>query len=100
MTGAPPAPEQTVLVDKERIVAVGSSSSVSIPSGAKILDATGKFLIPGLSDMHIHLTGAGEPDGSRKFMIPLLLANGITTVGDMGGYIASLLHFPNEIKSE
>jgi len=98
MTGAPPAPEQTVLVDKERIVAVGSSSSVSIPSGAKILDATGKFLIPGLSDMHIHLTGAGEPDGSRKFMIPLLLANGITTVRDMGGYLASLVPLRKEIE--
>ncbi|HJZ64562.1 MAG TPA: amidohydrolase family protein [Candidatus Acidoferrum sp.] len=98
MTGAPPAPEQTVLVDKERIVAVGSSSSVSIPSGAKILDATGKFLIPGLSDMHIHLTGAGEPDGSRKFMIPLLLANGITTVRDMGGYLDSLVPLRKEIE--
>jgi hypothetical protein len=44
------------------------------------------------------LTGAGEPDGSRKFMIPLLLANGITSVRDMGGYLDSLLPLRREIE--
>lgn len=98
MTGAPPAPDQTVLVEKEKIVAVGPSASVSIPFDAKIVDGSGKFLIPGLADMHIHLTGAGEPDGSRKFILPLLVANGITTVRDMGGYLESLVPLRKEIE--
>jgi len=98
MTGAPPAPDQTVLIDKQKIITVGPSNSVSIPSGARILDATGNFLIPGLSDMHVHLTGAGEPDGSRKFIIPLLLAYGVTSVRDMGGYLDSLIPLRREIE--
>jgi imidazolonepropionase-like amidohydrolase len=71
---------------------------VFIPRGTKTLDATGKFLIPGLVDMHAHLTGAGEPTGSREFILPLLLANGITTVRDMGGDLDSLLKLRHEIE--
>jgi imidazolonepropionase-like amidohydrolase len=97
MTGAPPRHDQTVLITKQKITALGPSSSVVIPRGSKIVDATGKFLIPGLADMHIHLTAASEPDGSRKFMIPLLLANGITSVRDMGGYLESLVPLRKEI---
>jgi imidazolonepropionase-like amidohydrolase len=98
MTGAPPAADQTVLIEKEKIIALGPASSVSIPDGAKILDARGKYLIPGLSDMHLHLTGAGEPGGSREFFLRLLLANGITTVRDMGGYLDSLIPLRKEIE--
>jgi len=97
MTGAPPALDQTVLIDKAKIIALGPSNSVSIPYGAKVLDARGKFLIPGLSDMHVHLTGAGEPNGSRKFILPLLVANGITTVRDMGGSVELLKGLREEI---
>src|SRR5262249_47769895 len=98
MTGPPPVQDQTVLIDQEKIIAIGPSNSISIPSGARVLDARGKVLIPGLSDMHIHLTGAGEPDGSRKFIIPLLIANGITSVRDMGGYLDSLTPLRKEIE--
>jgi len=98
MSGVPPRADQTVLIDKEKIAALGSSKSISIPVGAKIVDARGKFLIPGLSDMHVHLTGAGEPNGSREFFLPLLLANGITSVRDMGGYLESLLPLRKEIE--
>jgi imidazolonepropionase-like amidohydrolase len=62
-------------------------------------DATGKFLIPGLADMHLHLTGAGEPTGSREFFLPLLVANGITTVRDMGGKVEYLKKLRSEIDS-
>jgi hypothetical protein len=48
--------------------------------------------------MHVHLTAAGEPDGSRKFVLPLLLANGITSVRDMGGYLESLIPLRHEIE--
>src|SRR5713101_2285723 len=97
MTGAEPRPDQTLLIKKDRIAAIGASNTVAIPRGAQILDARGKFLIPGLVDMHIHLTAAGEPEGSRKFMLPLLLASGITSVRDMGGYLESLNPLRKEI---
>jgi imidazolonepropionase-like amidohydrolase len=98
MTGAPLRADQAIIIKKDRIEAIGASNAVAIPLGAQVLDARGKFLIPGLVDMHIHLTAAGEPDGSRKFMLPLLLANGITTVRDMGGYLESLRPLHKEIQ--
>jgi imidazolonepropionase-like amidohydrolase len=98
MTGAPPLADHTVLIEKRHIAVIGPAGAVSIPRGTKVVDASGKFLIPGLTDMHVHLTAAGEPDGSRKFMIPLLVASGITTVRDMGGYLESLIPLRKEIE--
>src|SRR5207237_3649816 len=88
-----------LLIADQRIATLGPSSSTTVPRGARILDATGKFLIPGLADMHVHLTGAGEPAGSREFILPLLLANGVTTVRDMGGNVEDLLRLRNEVTS-
>jgi imidazolonepropionase-like amidohydrolase len=97
-TGAAPQPDMTVFLADEQIAAIGPSNSVSIPSKTKTFDAAGKFLIPGLVDLHAHLTGAGEPTGSREFILPLLLANGITTARDMGGDLDSLLKLRHEIE--
>lgn len=96
-TGSDPQPDITVLLAGRGIETIGSSNAVAVPPGAQILDGTGKFLIPGLVDMHLHLTGAGEPSGSHEFFIPLLLANGITTVRDMGGYLEYLVPLRKEI---
>src|SRR5260370_18644691 len=98
MTGAEHRPDQTLLIKKDRIATIGASNTVAIPRGAQILDAHGKFLVPGLVDMHVHLTAAGEPDGSREFVLPLLLANGITSVRDMGGYLESLIPLRHQIE--
>jgi imidazolonepropionase-like amidohydrolase len=97
-TGAAAMPDTTVFIADEKIAAIGPSMSMSIPRGTKTLDATGEFLIPGLMDMHAHLTGAGEPSGSREFILPLMLANGITTVRDMGGDLDSLKELRQEIE--
>ena len=97
-TGAPARPDMTVLINDRKIAVVGGFSSISIPRNAQVIDASGKFLIPGLVDSHVHLTGAGEPSGSREFFLPLLLANGITTVRDMGGYMESLVPLRREIR--
>jgi imidazolonepropionase-like amidohydrolase len=97
-TGAAPQTDMTIFVADEQIAAIGPSKSVFIPRKTKTLDGTGKFLIPGLVDMHVHLTGAGEPTGSRDFILPLLLANGITSVRDMGGDLESLLKLRHEIE--
>ena len=98
-TGAAPQPNMTVFVADEQIAAIGQSKSMSIPKSTKTVDGTGKFLMPGLADMHAHLTGASEPSGSREFILPLMLANGITTVRDMGGYLESLVPLRHEIES-
>jgi hypothetical protein len=99
VSGAPSQPDSTVVISHSRITAVGPSSSLHIPSGTKVIDASGKFLIPGLADMHVHLTGAGEPTGSREFILPLLIANGITTVRDTGGSVVLLKQLRQEIAS-
>jgi len=98
-TGAAPRPDSTVVVSGGRIAAMGPANVVAIPREAKVVDAEGKFLIPGLADMHIHLTGAGEPTGSREFLLPLLVANGITVVRDMGGRVEFLKQLRSEIDS-
>ena len=97
-TGSPAQPDMTVVVANQKISAIGPSASTKIPKDAEVIDSTGKFLIPALTDAHIHLTGAGEPGGSREFIVPLLLANGVTTVRDMGSYLDSLLPLRKEIQ--
>jgi imidazolonepropionase-like amidohydrolase len=98
-TGATPQTELTVVAQGKTILSVGPAASTPIPRNATIIDGTKKFLIPGLADMHIHLTGAGEPTGSRAFIVPLLLANGITTVRDMGGKVEYLKELRKEFDS-
>jgi len=98
-TGADPKPDVTVVVGDGKIRAIAPSTAAQLPAHARIVDATGKFLVPGLTDFHLHLTGAGEPTGSRDFFLPLLLANGITTVRDMGGYLQSLVPLREEVRS-
>src|SRR6516165_12636152 len=74
-TGAPARPDMTVVVTGNRITAVGKSGEVGVPEGARIVDGKGKYLIPGLWDMHVHTV-------SPSFL-PLYLANGVTGVRDM-----------------
>jgi hypothetical protein len=75
-TGAKPKSDQSVLVASGRIVAVGRTSRVKLPEGAQVVDGTGKFLIPGLWDMHVHGTGTAH-------FSELYIANGVTGVRDM-----------------
>ena len=96
-TGSPAQPDMTLVIANHRIAALGPSRSTSIPADAEVLDASGKFLIPGLTDAHIHLTGANEPSGSREFILPLLIANGVTTVRDMGSYLESIFPLRKDI---
>ncbi len=73
-----PAADQTVLISGDRISAVGKADKVPIPAGARTVDGSGKFLIPGLWDMHVH--GTGIPHFSE-----LYIANGVTGIRDMFG---------------
>lgn len=99
-TGRPPQLDQTVLIEAGRIVAVGSSEKIKVPSTARIVDASGKFLLPGFWDMHVYLAGVNaDPSWSKQVLLPLLLANGITGVRDMGGDLDALLSWQREIES-
>ncbi len=91
-------PEQTVLVSKGHIVAAGPSAQVKVPKGARVVDASGKFLMPGLWDMHVHIAGLNaDPAWSKQVLLPLLLANGITGVRDMGGDLETLLSWKHDV---
>jgi imidazolonepropionase-like amidohydrolase len=59
--GATPEPrgDRTAVIRGNRIVAEGPSASVTVPSGSRVIDGRGKFLIPGLWDMHVHLAMPG-----------------------------------------
>jgi hypothetical protein len=65
----------TVVVTGDRITAVGKSGEVGVPEVARAVDGKGKYLIPGLWDMHVHTLGPS--------FLPLYLANGVTGVRDM-----------------
>jgi hypothetical protein len=76
-TDAPAHPHWSVLVADGRIAAVGPSARIAAPAGARVIDARGRWVIPGLWDMHVHLWHGAEP-------FALLVANGVTSVRDMG----------------
>jgi imidazolonepropionase-like amidohydrolase len=74
-TGAPPAPNQTIVIEGPRITAVGPADTVRIPANARTINAAGKFVIPGLIDGHTHWRGwTGE----------LFLNHGVTSIIDLG----------------
>ncbi len=87
-TGALPQPDMTVVITGNRITALDSTGKVKIPNEAQVVDATGKFLIPGLWDMHTHVQDGFPGAGEEKSLSPffkLYLANGVTGIRDMGG---------------
>src|SRR5579864_2169359 len=66
-SGRPQQPEQTIIIEKGRIVTVGPVALVKPPSHTQIIDGSGKFLIPGLWDMHVHLAGvSADPAWSNQ----------------------------------
>jgi imidazolonepropionase-like amidohydrolase len=69
--------DQTVLVRGERIERIGPRAAVAVPAGARIIDGHGRYLMPGLMDLHVHL--------SRLQDLSTLLALGVTTVRNMWG---------------
>jgi imidazolonepropionase-like amidohydrolase len=78
--------DRTVIVSGGRIQSIGPSASTPIPGGANVVEAAGKFLIPGLNEMHAHIptSGVGSPDVERTLF--LYLAGGVTTIRGMLGH--------------
>ncbi len=71
-------PDMTVVISGNRIVEMGEAGRTNLPKDAQVIDESGRYLIPGLWDMHVHLGNATEA------ALPLLVASGITGVRDMG----------------
>jgi imidazolonepropionase-like amidohydrolase len=79
-------PGQTVLVRGDRIVEIGPAARVKVPDGAVQVDGRGKFLIPGLAEMHAHIPGGEASDAVVERTLFLYVAGGITTVRGMLGH--------------
>src|SRR5436190_874704 len=83
---------QTVLVDADRIVAVGTATTTVVPPDATVIDGRGRFLLPGLADGHVHVNMGmpWAPTRDNFGEAPLYLAHGVTTVLNLSGSSAQL----------
>jgi imidazolonepropionase-like amidohydrolase len=86
------AERQTVVVRGDRIVAFGPVASTAVPAGATRIDGRGKYLVPGLAEMHAHVIGGNNPNHEQlnRDIMFLYIANGITS-------IRAMLGAPNQI---
>ena len=91
-TDPSPRSHQTVLVEGNRIRAVGPRDSIKVPPGARLIAGAGRFVIPGLWDMHVHTVFPGG-----RQVLPLYTANGVTSVRDLAGDWKQILAWRSEI---
>jgi imidazolonepropionase-like amidohydrolase len=101
----PPIRDGVVLIEGDRIVAVGSRSEVAIPRGAQVISTEGMTVLPGLMDMHVHLMILGHSNYEvwdksyisrfRDEIMPVaakqLLLSGVTTVRDLGAPLEDIV---------
>lgn len=100
--GGAPQKDMTVVVSEGRIERIGKTQLTDSKGGqaGQVIEARGKFLIPGLWDMHTHVAGINaDPAWAKDVLIPLLVANGITGIRDMGGDLDALLAWRRAIES-
>jgi imidazolonepropionase-like amidohydrolase len=83
---------QTVIIRGDRIAELGPVARVQVPAGARVIDGSGKFLIPGLFEMHAHASKM------RASAFGLYVVHGVTTVRDQGSEHAEILRWRREIR--
>ncbi|HET6837526.1 MAG TPA: amidohydrolase family protein [Gemmatimonadales bacterium] len=83
-------PHTTVVVQGDRILTIGPAAKVTPPTGAARVDGKGKFLLPGLAEMHAHIPGGQVPDSVVERTLFLYVAGGITTIRGMLGHPSHL----------
>jgi hypothetical protein len=88
--------DRTVIISGNRILDIKDAKQVKPPAGGNTIDATDKYLIPGLWDMHVHIRGSingstSSLAGENEAMLPLYLTNGVTGVREMGGDLVDLV---------
>ncbi|HEY0099766.1 MAG TPA: amidohydrolase family protein [Pyrinomonadaceae bacterium] len=92
---------QTVIVRDGVIVEIGDAKKVRVPGDAQRIDGRGKFLIPGLTDMHVHLFTDDEfPDALAEDEFKIMLAQGVTTIRLMNGTPEQLVLRARSAKGE
>src|SRR5215813_8973374 len=91
-------PDQTVVLEGNRIKAVVSLKLAKYPRNVRSIDCHGLFLIPGLWDMHVHLIFGDWFPASKDISLPLFIANGVTGVRDMGSELQIVQGWRNEIE--
>lgn len=89
-TGKPPLKDAVIVIENGRITSIGSRSTVKLPKKAKIFDAQGKYVVPGLFDMHAHF--------EQVEWGPVYLAAGVTTVRDVGNEFEFMTSVRDAIK--
>ena len=94
-SGTEMKPGYTVLVRGDRIEQVGPNAEIKIPRRANVVDGRGRFVIPGLADLHVHIKRSSA-DIDRLFA--LFLAHGVTTVLNMDGG-SNVLELRDEVKA-
>lgn len=93
-------PDTFVIVTGDRIAQVGTKRHVKVPKDGKIIDSTGKFMIPGLWDMHVHAFFDDRAESGRDVTLPLFIANGVTGVRDMGSNLDPVLQARKDIEDK
>src|SRR6266481_3561510 len=88
---------RTVVITGDQITSVSDAAKFRLPKNARVIDATGQYLIPGLWDMHVHSAFGDWFPGGRDIILPLFIANGVTGVRDMGGDIPVLFAWRKQI---
>lgn len=81
---------RTVLIDDGRIVAIADPRTAQIPANALRVDGRGRYLIPGLVDMHVHLFNRYSRRPPNEWTFPLFVANGVTAVREMNADAAAI----------
>ncbi len=92
--GGPPLVSAGVVVEGARFASVGPASSTPIPPGADVIGARGKFLVPGLVDMHVHVYT------QERWHPEFFLAAGVTTVLDLGGQVHDVSAYRAAVESK
>jgi imidazolonepropionase-like amidohydrolase len=82
---------RTVVVDDGRIVSIASPRDTHVPANAQRVDGRGRFLIPGLVDMHVHMFNLSSHRPPNDWTFPLYVVNGVTAVREMRADAASLV---------
>jgi imidazolonepropionase-like amidohydrolase len=91
-TGTGPKTGITVLIEQSQISAIDQEGSIRNHSSTRVIDGTGKYLIPGLWDMHVHLR-------DLDCTLPLFIVNGVTTVRDMGSELKKTVALREQVEA-